>query len=256
MPLLTVNGSKMHILEVSAEKDDPVILTHGLFMSLAAFFFTVALPLSEQHRVILYDLRGHGRSDRRDEPYTPDLLSGDLLGIMDVLEIPRAHLVSYSYGGSPTLYTALHHPERVNRMALVEAVFIDEASYRKLQDDEVTEAARLDRDMENYTATTGISITESQAERMRSLNRHILEQRWRERMYRSNQEVIEEVSRQQLAVPTLVLYGDESNFLDMGHMLAANIPTAEFRTIAGDHNLLAEHGDLIADHLTDFLKPV
>jgi pimeloyl-ACP methyl ester carboxylesterase len=254
MAFLTVNGGTLHVLELSPEKGDPIVMTHGMFMSLAALLFTIASPLAKQHRVILYDLRGHGRSDRRDEGYTPALLSEDLLGIMDALSIPQAHLVAYSYGGTAALYTALHHPERVGKLALLEAMFINKAAYETLPggDDAII---RLNRGIDSYTEATGIPVTGPQAERMRSLALHILEQKRRKAMFRANNELIEEVTRGQLMVPTLLMYGDSSPYLDRGEMLASSIPTAQFCTAEGDHNLFAQQSELIACRLRDFLGP-
>ena len=48
----------------------PVVMCHGLlFGSMAAWYFSAALPLSGSHQVVLYDMRGHGKSDRAASGY-------------------------------------------------------------------------------------------------------------------------------------------------------------------------------------------
>jgi pimeloyl-ACP methyl ester carboxylesterase len=254
MALVPINGGKLNTFELNPWGDDPIIMTHGMYMSLAAFFFTLAPPLAREHRVILYDLRSHGRSDWRDEGYAPEMLSEDLLQLMDALDIPQASLVAYSYGGTSNLHLALHHPERVKRLALIETVFVNENTYHTLLgNDDSTE--HLNQDLEGYTAATGLPVPAFQANRMRALNLHIFEEGRAEVMFVSNQRLVDEVARGQLGVPTLLVYGDESPFLDMGQMLESAIPETESYIVPGDHNLLVQQGEQLARYLQDFLRP-
>jgi len=61
---------------------------------------------------------GHGWSDLPDTPYTIDVLSDHLIGLMDTLDIERAHLSGESLGGWVVAWTAAHHPNRVARLVL------------------------------------------------------------------------------------------------------------------------------------------
>ncbi len=67
------------------------------------------------HRVVAYDARGHGRSSPAPSPsdYGYDELAGDLLAVLDGLEIDRAVLAGASMGGHTLLALALDAPERV-----------------------------------------------------------------------------------------------------------------------------------------------
>jgi pimeloyl-ACP methyl ester carboxylesterase len=240
------------VLELNPEGRDPVILTHGLFMSIAAFFFSIAPALAEEHRLILYDLRGHGRSSRRDEAYTPAALSEDLLCLMDALELPEAHLAAYSYGGTVVLHTALHHPERVRRLAMVESAFVDIPLYESLMGEDDT-TTHINRDLEVYTELTGVSVTEAQAERMRTLIAHIFaDDERREEMFRANQRLEEEAKFMTPQAPTLLLYGDQSPFLDMAREMTDRYPTASLAVVEGDHNLLEQQMGQIGKILAEF----
>ncbi len=68
------------------------------------------------HRVVRYDARGHGRSPVPDGPSTIAELGGDLVALLDRLEIERASLVGVSLGGMVSLWVAAHHPDRVERL--------------------------------------------------------------------------------------------------------------------------------------------
>src|SRR5258705_13918842 len=69
------------------------------------------------YRVVRYDERGHGRSPVPAGPSTIADLGGDLVALLDRLEIERASLVGVSLGGMISLWVAAHHPDRVDRLA-------------------------------------------------------------------------------------------------------------------------------------------
>jgi pimeloyl-ACP methyl ester carboxylesterase len=70
------------------------------------------------YRVVALDLRGHGESDKPHDPaaYGGDVLVGDIVGLMDHLDLPRVELLGYSMGARLSLQTALAHPGRVNNL--------------------------------------------------------------------------------------------------------------------------------------------
>lgn len=82
-----------------------------------------ARTLAGGFRVVRYDTRGHGRSDAPPDPYTLDQLGGDLLALLDALDIAHAHVCGLSLGGMTALWLAAHHPERIAR-----AVFANTAA--------------------------------------------------------------------------------------------------------------------------------
>ena len=72
--------------------------------------------LTTSHRLLRYDTRGHGNSQATEGAYSFDLLIGDLIGLMDLLEIGSADILGLSLGGMTALGLALDHPKRVNRL--------------------------------------------------------------------------------------------------------------------------------------------
>ena len=68
--------------------------------------------------MLRYDTRGHGHSDAPQGPYTIDQLVGDVIGLMDVLKIRRAHYCGLSMGGLTGVGLAARHPERFERVVL------------------------------------------------------------------------------------------------------------------------------------------
>jgi len=80
-------------------------------------------------RNIRIDLRGHGKSGKphRTESYTMELITGDVLAVLDSLGIERAHLVGYSFGSRTALSIALQQPERVLSLSMLGGTYAIES---------------------------------------------------------------------------------------------------------------------------------
>jgi pimeloyl-ACP methyl ester carboxylesterase len=96
---------------------EPVVLLHGFGAS--SYTWRQVMPgLAESHRVLAVDLNGFGWTERpaARASYTREGQMALVLGVLDALEIGRAHLVGSSYGGALALWLALEHPERVRSL--------------------------------------------------------------------------------------------------------------------------------------------
>ena len=96
----------------------PVVLIHGFGGDLNNWLFTQP-GLAETHRVIALDLPGHGGSSKDVGAGDLATLSRTLSAFLDVLDIPKAHLVGHSLGGGVALRIALEHPARVASLSLI-----------------------------------------------------------------------------------------------------------------------------------------
>jgi pimeloyl-ACP methyl ester carboxylesterase len=111
---------------------DPVVLIHG-FGASSYSWRKVAPELAERHRVVAIDLYGFGWTDRPQDRqhYSRDGQVGLVLGVMDALGIEAAHIVGHSYGGAVSMALAADHPERVRSMVLVDSAAVDYPVNRK-----------------------------------------------------------------------------------------------------------------------------
>jgi len=96
-----------------------VVLVHGLAAN-RAFWYPLGTALAQRFRVTLYDLRGHGYSERPAEGYGAVEQARDLLALLDQLGIERAALVGHSYGGAIALEAAILQPQRCTHVALMD----------------------------------------------------------------------------------------------------------------------------------------
>jgi pimeloyl-ACP methyl ester carboxylesterase len=101
-----------------AGRGDPLILVHGLADDHRAW--RRALPdLMLRHRVLMYDLRGHGETTLGNAKASLAQLGSDLVALMDALLVERAAVAGFSLGGTIAMRAAIDHPERFDALALV-----------------------------------------------------------------------------------------------------------------------------------------
>jgi len=110
-----VDGIRTRVVE--AGEGSPLVFVHGTGGHLEAYARNIG-GLARDFRVIVYDMLGHGLTDKPDRPYTIDVLSDHLIGLLDVLGIGQADLSGESLGGWVAAWTAAHFPERVRRIIL------------------------------------------------------------------------------------------------------------------------------------------
>jgi aminoacrylate hydrolase len=97
----------------------PLILSPGLGGS-GNYWLPNLAALSAAHRVILYDHRGTGRSDRAlPETVTVDQMGADILALIQGLGLERATVIGHAAGAVAGLAAALAAPERIDRLVLV-----------------------------------------------------------------------------------------------------------------------------------------
>lgn len=111
--LAPVNGIEMHYAVFG--EGEPILLIHG-GLGWADIWANEVIDLSKDHKVIIADSRGHGRSSRTEEPFGYDLMASDYLALLDYLKIDRTAIVGWSDGGIIGIDIALHHPERLTKV--------------------------------------------------------------------------------------------------------------------------------------------
>jgi len=96
----------------------PVVILHGLLGSLDNWQ-TIAKKMSEIYRVFILDQRNHGKSPHSDA-FDYNLLSADLLDFFNQHQLSQAHLIGHSMGGKVVMQFAHQHPERVDKLVVVD----------------------------------------------------------------------------------------------------------------------------------------
>jgi 3-oxoadipate enol-lactonase len=92
-----------------------VVFSNSLATNLA-MWDDQAAALGDKFQILRYDQRGHGSTDAPEGKYSFDLLVADVIGLLDALEIERAHFVGLSMGGMTAVALAEKHPDRLDRV--------------------------------------------------------------------------------------------------------------------------------------------
>ena len=123
MPTANVNGSRINFVQL-CQCDHPdredLVMVHGLAANMAFWYFKYACELAQEYRVTVFDLRGQGRSEMTESGYAPANLARDMAGLMDQLNIPKAHFVAHSFGGVIAMNFALQQKGRVQSLVLAD----------------------------------------------------------------------------------------------------------------------------------------
>lgn len=119
MPLAKVNGIQLYY-EVTG-KGRPLVFVHGFGCGIRSWDPQVA-AFSRKHRIVTYDVRGHGLSDAPAETaaYSQPTSIEDLRQLLDLLRIRRTALAGLSMGGNIALNFALKHPGRVSALIVAD----------------------------------------------------------------------------------------------------------------------------------------
>ena len=108
MPETEANGVRLYY-EIHGG-GEPLVLVHGSWADATRWRFVVP-GLAESFRVLVYDRRGHSRSERPNAPGSVDEDGDDLAALLATLDLAPAHVVTNSYGGNIALRLATRRPE-------------------------------------------------------------------------------------------------------------------------------------------------
>jgi aminoacrylate hydrolase len=115
MPKVAVAGGEIYYEE--SGRGEPLVLVSGLGGT-GSYWRPQVAAFSSRFRVITYDHRGTGASDRLQRTFSIDQMTRELAGLMDALTIERAHIVGWSTGGAIGQTLAIEQPHRIARMVL------------------------------------------------------------------------------------------------------------------------------------------
>jgi 3-oxoadipate enol-lactonase len=115
MPFVEIPAGRVHY-ELDGPAGAPVLALSSSLGATLDMWEPQAVPLSGRFRLLRYDTRGHGLSSAPPGPYTIDDLGGDVIAMLDALQVRRAHFCGLSMGGLIALWLGIHAPERIERL--------------------------------------------------------------------------------------------------------------------------------------------
>lgn len=117
MSKVKINDINMYY-EIHGE-GEPLIMIMGWGGNITTFGIPELISkYSQKYKVIAFDNRGAGRTDKPDMSYSVEMMAEDTIGLMDALGIEKAHINGTSFGGRIGMVMAAKYPERVNGLIL------------------------------------------------------------------------------------------------------------------------------------------
>ena len=271
MPQIDSNGISLNYTD-SGGDGRPVVLIHGWPLSGASWSEQVPALVEAGHRVITYDRRGFGDSDKPENGYDYDTFAADLAGLLDGLDLRDVTLVGFSMGGGEVArYIGSHGEDRIHSAVFAGAVppyllKTDDNPDGGLGEDDVKgmqQGASADREGFLDEFTTGffsaggeLRVTEEQRQDALALTRPAREEAligcigaFGRTDFRNDLE--------RITVPTLVIHGDSDAIVPFevsGKRTAASISGSTLVVVeSAPHGFNVSHVDEFNRALLEFL---
>jgi pimeloyl-ACP methyl ester carboxylesterase len=256
----TAEGISLHA-EVAGQ-GPTVVLVAGL--GIASWWWSpLRRRLETDFRVVAFDNRGSGRSDKPDEPYSIEMLAADCREVVEQLGEPPVHVVGFSMGGVVSLALTLEQPELVRSLALLatscggaRAVRMPDETARAVATAAPEDWARIGMQLAfapGWTEAHG-SEFEELLETWRSGPTPPFA--WR-RQYAAVVDLYERgLEVESIRQPLLVIHGTEDRIVPYpnAELLQERMPHAELVRLEGaGHYALLERPDAVGDAIIEFL---
>ncbi|MDP9282873.1 MAG: alpha/beta hydrolase [Chloroflexota bacterium] len=242
----------------------PTLLLHGIG-NYGRYWDFFADAVTGRLRLIATDARGHGESGKPSGGYAPEEFVADALAVLDALAIERAVIVGHSMGGTHAIRLAAAHPDRVQRLVVVDAgpEPMPEGSERARRLSlERPERFEYADDALAYLRRTSPGYSEEvYANRMRWLFREDAG----DVVWRSSREslasIMSSASRVDLwdalraiRCPVLLVRGTHSNVLsaDVAQRMIKTLTNGQFVELDAGHNVALDRPKELADAVANF----
>lgn len=255
MAFIQINGINTNVVEMGRGKN-AIVFIHGILVdNLSGLYFTLANALARSYRLLLYDLRGHGLTQRPKDGYDLDTLLDDLSGVINYGNptTDSVYLLGHSYGGLIALAFAAQNRDRVSGLVLIDPPLPMGNWGEKISKIFHTEGDVRDRYIhEAYDSLHGTRLTRKRR-RMEETFTSLLNCTNLTRDMKASRSLTEkEISS--ILCPALAIYGDHSEILSDAQILEQLVPHMETRLFPGcSHRVLFEATEEVRQTIQDWL---
>jgi pimeloyl-ACP methyl ester carboxylesterase len=249
MPMPNFNHGDVEIAYLDEGEGDPIVLVHG-FASTKNVNWVYPTWVSELRkggrRVVALDNRGHGDSAKFYEPsqYSIPIMAGDVIALMDHLDIARADVMGYSLGGRMAAWLGLNAPERLRSailggigMGMIEGGGPGENVARAL------EAPSLEDVSDPVGRTFRAFADQTRSDRLALAA-----------CLRGSRELLTKEEAERISVPVLIAVGTNDEVAGSAQALGQIIPSSEVLEIPGRDHMRAVGDKIYKTGVADFLS--
>lgn len=213
MPTVKANDINMYY-EVRGD-GEPLVLIAGLGTDLTVYGRVISC-LSKKFRVLAFDNRGVGRTDKPDIPYSIEMMADDTAALMNAAGFHKAHILGISMGGRIAMALTLQHPELVKSLVLTSTFARQRPDTNKLP--------------WQFTILRRISIR-------RALRTYPQPEYAFQRQFQASRSYDCSARLGDIKVPALILHGrsDRTAPLELAEEMHAGIKGSKMQTFPGGH---------------------
>ena len=264
MPFVhATDGTRIHYEVTGKSGATPVLMIQGLGASKNAWNLQ-RISMATRFRIISFDNRGAGRSDKPTDPFTLELMADDALAVLDAAGVETAHIVGASMGGVISQIVAVKYPHRVRSLTLVCTACRNHPWRQELLQAWAKTAAEKGMIEVGKEAAQWVMSP-------RSFRRLVPAFTWMgplaalrprhsfvsqiDAILNTREDLVDQLST--ISAPTMVIVGNQDILTPRGDSeeIAERIPNAELVIISGAaHGLMMEHSSTFNRILIEFLQ--
>jgi pimeloyl-ACP methyl ester carboxylesterase len=248
-------------------KGDPLVLIMGLRRNIEWWYGQIP-TLSRNFKVVAFDNRGAGRSDKPEMDYSIRLFADDTAGLMAALDMPTAHVLGISMGGYIAQELAINYPAKVRSLVLgctscggTRAIPMTAERMKKFTDNKgLTPEQILLKDMDIYFSDKYIKKNPEKIDDFTEISMRYYQPP--EAFFRQfdaclKHDTVDRLKR--ISVPTLIMAGDDDPLVppENSRILKKLIPHAELHFFKGcRHCFFLEEAHFFNRKIISFLKSI
>lgn len=249
------NGVRIHYTVEG--QGEPVILVHGVAANADLNWRRpgVIRALSKDFKVVAFDLRGHGLSDKPHEVEKYGIqMVDDIVRLMDHLHIEKAHVAGYSLGGFLLLKLLATHPDRVASAAICAAGWRNPEDPSPLPNPYTAPKAERRIWLDASLSAPMASTSKSLFHRTRSwVGDRLMDKTAKKALKEKYSELaVTAAELKAIRVPSICFIGTKDGFLFLARDLRAHMPGIEFCQIVGSGHFTTPFRSVFKADLRDF----
>ena len=264
MPFVhATDGTRIHYEVTGKSGATPVLMIQGLGASKNAWNLQ-RIAMATRFRIISFDNRGAGRSDKPTEPFTLEQMADDALAVLDAAGIETAHVVGASMGGVISHIVAVKYPHRVRSLTLVCTACRNHPwrqellqSWAKTAEEKGMievgkEAAQWVMSPRSFRRLVPAFTWMGPLAALRPRHSFVSQI---DAILNTREDLVDQLST--ITAPTMVIVGNQDILTPRGDSeeIAERIPNAELVVISGAaHGLMMEHSSTFNKILIEFLQ--
>ena len=221
----------------------PLIFIQGLGTEITSVSLFVN-ELAKRYKVISFDNRGTGRSDKPDRPYSIENMAKDTIGLINTLGIKKAHFIGGSMGSCISQVIAAKYPERVNGLVL----YLATTSFSKNLQNAMEPFLKPKKSEEKKTNEIHPLFLQKYPPTPDSLLRQM----------EANMKFNGRDLLGQIKAPTLIINAENDHFIPIESTkeIAKGIPHSKLILVQGDHLFPMTNEELLIKPSLEFLEEI